>query len=110
MAQRRSDAIKSRITIVWEYQVKAEKQLEFEEIYSPNGVWAELFKKSTGYLGTELLCDKNQPHRYLTIDRWVSKEGYEAFQSRWEEEYKVLDAQCEGLTERESLLGRWISV
>ena len=59
---------------------------------------------------TELLRDEKQPQHYLTIDRWVSKENYEAFQSRREKEYKALDAQCEGLTERESLLEKWSSV
>jgi heme-degrading monooxygenase HmoA len=97
-------------TILWEYQVKEEKQSEFEEIYSPNGVWAKLFKKGTGYLGTELLRDEKQPQRYLTIDRWVSKENYEAFQSQWKKEYKALDAQYKGLSERESLMGRWIPI
>jgi heme-degrading monooxygenase HmoA len=94
-------------TIHWEYHVKPEKLSEFETIYSPNGAWAELFKKSMGYLGTELLCDETKPRHYLTIDRWESKEDYEAFLSQHEKEYKALDAQCEGLTESESLLGRW---
>ena len=96
--------------ILWEYQIKLEKQSEFESIYFPNGAWAELFKKSTGYLGTELLRDEINPQRYLTIDRWNSKEDYEAFMYQYEKEYKALDAQCEGLTESESLLGKWETV
>jgi heme-degrading monooxygenase HmoA len=98
------------LIILWEYQVKAEKQTEFEAIYSPNGTWAELFKQSTGYTGTELLRDEINPQRYLTIDRWESQEDYETFLSQHEEEYKALDVQCEGLTESESLLGKWESV
>ena len=96
--------------IIWEYQVKLEKQAKFEKIYAANGAWTELFKKGTGYLGTELLRHTNQPLRFLTIDRWTSKEDYEAFRSRWEKEYKVLDAQCESLTESESTLGKWDAV
>ena len=96
--------------LLWEYQVKAEKLSEFEEFYSPWGTWANLFKKSNGYLGTELLRDEKQSQRYLTIDRWDSKESYEAFQSQWKKEYKALDARCEGLTKWESLLGKWNSV
>ena len=92
--------------IIWEYQVKQEKQSEFEKIYSPNGAWAELFKKEAGYLGTDLLRDANQPQRYLTIDRWNSKEEYENFLMRRDKEYKTLDAQCEDLTEHEALLGK----
>lgn len=93
--------------IIWEYQVKPEKRAEFEEIYASVGAWAELFQKGTGYLGTELLQDVHHPLRYLTLDRWASKEAYEAFLSQWDDEYKALDARCEGLTERELLLGKW---
>jgi heme-degrading monooxygenase HmoA len=67
--------------VLWEYQVKAEKQSEFETTYSANGAWVDLFKTGTGYLGTELLHNENEPLRYLTIDRWDSTESYEAFQS-----------------------------
>lgn len=93
--------------ILWEYHVKLQKQAEFEEIYSPTGAWAELFQKGEGYLGTELLHDETSPRRYLTIDRWESKAAYETFLSVQEQAYKEMDARCEGLTEHESLLGKW---
>jgi len=93
--------------IIWEYQVKPEKQAEFEKIYAANGAWAELFKKGTGYLGTELLRSTELPEQYVTIDRWASAEDYEAFLSQWNDEYKKLDLMCEGLTKHESCLGRF---
>lgn len=93
--------------ILWEYYVKAEKLPDFEEIYSPTGTWVELFQKGEGYLGTELLHDETSPRRYLTIDRWESKAAYETFLSVQEQAYKEMDARCEGLTEHESLLGKW---
>lgn len=94
--------------ILWEYYVKAEKLPDFEEIYSPAGAWATLFQKGAGYWGTELLRDEINPRRYLTIDRWESKATYETFLSVQEQAYKEMDARCEGLTEHESLLGKWI--
>jgi heme-degrading monooxygenase HmoA len=96
--------------IIWEYQVKADSVVEFERIYASNGAWAELFRKEEGYLGTELLRDSTNPHRYITIDRWTSLGGYESFRSQWKSEYATLDLQCEDLTEREILLGKWESV
>jgi heme-degrading monooxygenase HmoA len=96
--------------IIWEYRVKSERQSEFEKIYSPDGAWAKLFGKGTGYLGTELFHDETNSQRYLTCDRWTSKMDYETYIAQWEKEYKALDAHCEGLTERESLLGRFDSV
>ena len=93
--------------IVWEYSVKADRVTDFEKIYSADGDWAKFFRKSEGYLGTELLRDTTNPHRYVTIDRWTSLSDYEAFHSRWETEYAALDARCEGLTQQETLLGKW---
>jgi heme-degrading monooxygenase HmoA len=90
--------------IVWEYRIRPETRAEFEQIYSATGAWAELFQKGAGYVGTELLRDETTPLRYITIDRWKSKAEYEAFLSAWRQEYETLDAQCEGLTEHESLL------
>ena len=95
--------------IVWEYQVKPDKQAEFEKIYSPKGAWAELFKEGPGYLGTELIRSTELPKQYITIDRWASWENYEAFLSQWNDEYKKLDLMCDGLTEHESCLGRFWS-
>ena len=93
--------------MIWEYQVTSNHIVEFEEIYSATGAWAKLFQKGKGYLGTELLSDEGHPHRYITIDRWTSPQAYTSFLSEWENEYARLDAQCEGLTERETLLGKW---
>ena len=91
--------------ILWEYQVNWEHRAEFEKAYSANGVWAELFRKAAGFLETELAYDETNPGRYLTIDRWETREAYELFLSQWKEEYQALDMQCEHLTESESYLG-----
>jgi heme-degrading monooxygenase HmoA len=96
--------------IIWEYRVKWGKQSEFEAIYSPNGAWAELFRKETGYLGTTFLRDNKDPQRYVTIDRWTSKEAYESFLNQRAKEYKVLDTECEELTEQEFPLAKWNTV
>ena len=96
--------------VIWEYRVKKGKQAEFEKIYSSNGAWAKLFKKDDGYLGTTFIRDTNDSQRYLTIDRWVSKEAYENFLRQREQEYRALDANCEDLTEQESRIGNWNSV
>ena len=95
--------------IMWKYEVRTNHIHDFEEIYSPNGLWAELFRQAPGYISTELLRDKTNSSRYITIDRWESAESYEVFQSQFRNEYETLDAQCERLTEHEILLGMWES-
>lgn len=96
--------------IIWEYRVKAEQLAAFEKIYASDGAWAELFRTEAGYLGTELLRDSTNPHRYITIDRWTSFGAYESFRSQRKSEYTTLDMQCEDLTEREILVGKWESI
>jgi heme-degrading monooxygenase HmoA len=83
---------------------------EFEEIYSPSGLWVKLFRKAEGYQGTELLREPNSPYRYITIDWWASSQAYESFLLHWKSEYAALEAQCEGLAEKESPLGKWESI
>lgn len=96
--------------VVWEYQIKPGKRSEFEKAYSSNGAWAELFKRGSGYLGTELLRSEVRLDTYITIDRWDSKESYESFLSKWKQDYERLDEQCEGLTESEKRIGRFTKV
>jgi Uncharacterized enzyme involved in biosynthesis of extracellular polysaccharides len=96
--------------IIWEYEVKADHSAEFEKIYGENGTWVELFRNGSGYLGTELLLDSRQLPRYLTIDRWASAVDHEVFLSDWRKEYEKLDAQCEGLTDQETLVGKWETI
>ena len=96
--------------IIWEYLVKAECIPEFERIYSADGTWTKLFKKSSGFIETELLHDKKQTHRYITIDRWSSSQEHESFLLQWQSEYEALDSKCNSLTERETPLGKWESI
>jgi len=93
------------VTILWEYQVKADRIQEFEKIYASNGDWAELFQKGRGFLGTKLFHSLEHPQLYTTIDQWDSMKDYTTFLSQWKEEYEKLDTQCKGLTEHESYLG-----
>lgn len=92
---------------VWEFHVLAAKQREFERRYGPDGDWARLFRGAPGFLGLDLLQDREHPLRYLTLDRWASAEAYRAFHDSHASEYAALDRLCQGLTEREAPLGEF---
>jgi heme-degrading monooxygenase HmoA len=94
-------------TTLWEFTVKAARKSEFETNYGADGSWARLFREAPGYLGTELLNDRANPLRYVTIDRWESAEHWRAFQVRFAAEYESLDRRCEGLTTREKKIGEF---
>src|ERR1700733_8158917 len=58
------------VRIVWEFTARADKIQEFEKFYADSGPWTVLFRKNSGYHGSVLLRDIEQPRRYLTMDRW----------------------------------------
>ncbi|MFY9558976.1 MAG: antibiotic biosynthesis monooxygenase [Terriglobales bacterium] len=90
---------------LWEFHVKPDAISTFEGTYGPNGAWAQLFRQSPDYLGMELVRDLNRPGRYLTLDRWTSREAPHSFKQVHQAAYTALDKQCERLTEKEIFLG-----
>jgi heme-degrading monooxygenase HmoA len=93
--------------VIWEYIVTESQKSEFEKIYGPKGDWAQLFSSDRDYLGTELLRVLESPNHYITIDRWTSSAAYDSFHEKYRAAYEAMDARCENLTERETLLGRY---
>lgn len=95
------------LVIVWEFQVKAGREAEFEWRYGPEGDWAQLFRRSPAYRGTDLLRDTADANRYLTLDRWESAAAFEGFKQMNAEQYAAIDREGEALTESERCLGRF---
>jgi hypothetical protein len=93
--------------VIWEFEPLASRVADFEDCYGPAGQWSRLFQNSPQYLGTELLRDSSRSGRFLTIDRWASREGYEQLLVQHKAEYELLDRACDALTKRESLIGRF---
>ena len=92
---------------VWEFRVRSERREEFERYYGPRGSWAALFRQAAGYVGTELLHDRSDPLRYLTIDRWTGAGAYRAFRADFARPYAILDEACAELTTHEAALGEY---
>jgi heme-degrading monooxygenase HmoA len=93
--------------VVWQFEIAEEKVAAFEAAYAPEGAWAQLFRTSPNYLGTELLRDAYIPGNYLTIDRWASGEAFRAFRQDHDQEYETLDRACDALTARETRIGAY---
>jgi heme-degrading monooxygenase HmoA len=73
------------LTLVFSYD--ARDAGEFTRVYGPDGEWAAFFRRGAGYVGTELLMDIELPSRFLVLDRWESREAYQAFVEAHREEY-----------------------
>lgn len=92
---------------LWRYQVRLECQREFEYHYGPGGSWVKLFRQAPGYVATLLLRDRSNALRYVTVDRWQSREMYEAFRQQFPVEYAAIDRLCDSFTESEVALGEF---
>jgi heme-degrading monooxygenase HmoA len=94
--------------VVWQFEIADEKIPDFEAAYGPEGKWAQLFRRSPGYLGTELLRDAYISASYLTIDRWASEEAFRAFRKDHDAAYEQLDRACDALTQKETRIGAYM--
>ena len=95
---------------IWRFRIDEPNRPQFERAYGPDGAWARLFGRQSGYLGTELLLDESEPDAdgrrcYLTIDRWRDRSDWLGFQADHEEAYRALDRSCESLTAEEERIG-----
>jgi len=93
--------------VVWQFEVAEDKIAPFEAAYGPGGAWAQLFRASAKYLGTELLHDAYIPGSYLTIDRWASEDDFRSFRKDHDPEYESLDRSSDALTSRETRIGAY---
>ena len=90
---------------IWEYKVKEHCIADFRRIYSPEGDWVRLFRKSEGFIRTEFFQDVNTPNKFITTDYWESKKHRDRFRQDFGEEFVRLDKQCESLTIEKRIIG-----
>ena len=95
--------------VVWQFEIAEEKIAAFEAAYGPEGAWAQLFRNSASYLGTELLRDAYVPGRYVTVDRWQSEEAFRAFRALHDADYEAVDRASDALTSWESRIGAFVA-
>ena len=91
--------------LVWEFEVKAGRVAEFEQVYSSKGRWTLFFSRSTDYLGTDLYKHVESAHRFVAVDTWRSRAAYEGFRKSNAGEYAALDDWCRHLLDHERMLG-----
>ena len=93
------------IAIIWRFEVDAAHRAEFEAAYGPKGDWAQLFARSGGFRGTELL--RADDNTYLTLDVWRAKADFDAFTAEHRADYLALDQSCGAWTRAEHRLGEY---
>jgi len=93
--------------VVWMFETKAGAEQDFIRAYGADGDWAQLFRRSTGYVDTALARDSEISGRFVTIDRWASRQAFEDFKASSKADYDALDARCQQLTRSERLIGHF---
>ena len=96
------------IALVFSYDTQ--DAAEFERIHGPEGEWAVFFHGGSGYVGTELLRDVELRDRYLVVDRWESREAYNAFVAEHRDEYMRRVDETRLHHDRELRIGTFESV
>ncbi len=92
---------------VWEYDISEENREAFEHTYGKKGDWVNLFTGKDGYVGTEFYKDPEKEGRYITIDKWESKEKLLAFKEKYKNEFEDIDQKCMALTRSEIEIGKF---
>lgn len=105
-----AEVTRREYVVIWRFRVRQGAEPAFTEMYAPHGTWALLFRTAPGFLGTELLRDLEGARRYVTIDRWESRDAYDAFRKASVAEYEALDRVGARLTDVESLVGDFATV
>ena len=91
--------------IIWRYVVPPELVDDFVEAYGPDGLWAELFNRSPGFIDVELVAD-DVSGGFVTVDRWQDEAAWREFMVTFRSDYEDLDVRLEPLTDSERLVAR----
>jgi hypothetical protein len=67
--------------------------------------WVQRFRRDPAYIRTNLLADRDNPTRLLTIDFWLSREAWESFREQFDTEFEALDKASPQFTVEEVPLG-----
>ena len=58
------------IAIMWQFDVKAGRETEFEQLYGADGAWTAMNRHTRSYIGSSFLNDQNLATRYIVIEYW----------------------------------------
>ena len=58
------------IAIMWQFDVRAGREIEFEQLYGADGPWTAMNRHTRSYLCSSFLNDQNRASRYILIEYW----------------------------------------
>lgn len=93
------------IAIMWQFDVKAGREDEFEELYGVDGPWTAMNRQTRSYLGSSFLRDQNNTSRYIVIEYWSELLVSESTRGTRAAAMAVVEASRKALVESVEPLG-----
>ena len=87
------------IAVVWQFQVRAGKQQEFEQFYGADGEWSAMARRSRSFLGSSFLRDQASNTSYLLVEYWSEMVVYERHRQSVGRSIHALEERREELCE-----------
>jgi hypothetical protein len=81
------------IAIVWQFDIRAGREADFERFYGADGEWTAVNRHSRSYLGSSFLRDQNRSLRYLVIEYWSEMIVYEQHRAHKSDQITNLDTR-----------------
>ena len=89
------------IAVVWQFQVKAGKQQEFERFFGADGEWTQFARRSRSFLGSSFLRDQANDTSYLLVEYWSEMVVYERHRQSFGGDFDKLEQRrqdyCEAI-------------
>ena len=93
------------IAILWQFQVKAGKESEFEQFFGADGEWTAVNRHSRSYLGSSFLRDQTDGARYVMVEYWSEMLVYEQHKTYRRDEHNTLEARRDELVTKIEPMG-----
>lgn len=93
------------IAVMWQFEVAAGRDAEFETLYGVEGPWTALNRQTRSYLGTSFLKDQAQPSRYVVVEYWSEMLVYDKHRASHAEALAAFEQRRSALIQSVEPLG-----
>lgn len=93
------------IAVVWQFEVRAGREDDFERLYGADGEWSALSRRSRSFLGSSFLREETPEPRYLLIEYWSEMLVLERHRREVRDDVEELERRRDEMVTRTSPLG-----
>jgi hypothetical protein len=98
------------IAVVFQFEVKAGREAEFEQLHGADGEWTSLSRQSRSFIGSSFLREFTATPRYLLVEYWSEMVVYERHLKDFAGEVERLERAREVMVQSTSSLGLYTAL